>query len=297
MQIRAFAWIGNLATTVLALAALAHAQTSRGTVTGTVLDASGAVVGGAHLILMGTETGLRLPTESNEAGVYRFDAVDPGVYDLTVAHPGFKSYAAIRIAVEANRVTTRDPHLEVGTVEASVEVNGESSELLMKDSPLRGGNFRSREIRDLPLVSSNPLSLARMLPGTTEASGSQVWSNVASPGAGFAINGQRPRGNNYMLDGTENNSAYFSGEDQIFAIADAIEEVSVQTGNFGAEFGRAGGGVFNVVTKSGTNHLHGTLLWRYQSQRLIRFPTSTGLLAFRSPSSATIFTDSPWVVL
>jgi hypothetical protein len=70
-----------------------------------------------------------------------------------------------------------------------------------------------------------------------------------------------------MLDGTENNSVYLSGEDQIFAIADAIEEVSVQTGNFGAEFGRASRGVFNVVTKSGTNHLHGTLLWRNQSQR------------------------------
>ena len=146
-------------------------------------------------------------------------------------------------------------------------MNGQSSELLVKDSPLRGGNFQPRDVRDLPLIFSNPLSLTRVLPGVTEASGSQVWSNMASPGAGFAINGQRPRGNNYMLDGTENNSAYLSGEDQIFAIADAIEEVSVQTGNFGAEFGRAGGGVFNVVTKSGTNQFHGNLLWRYQSQR------------------------------
>jgi hypothetical protein len=205
LQIRAFAWIRNLTTTVLAFTALAHAQTSRGTVTGTVLDPSGAVVPGARLILTGTETGLRLPTESNEAGVYRFDAVDPGVYGLTVAHPGFKSYVAIGIAVEATRVTTHDPYLEVGAAEASVEVSGESSAILTKDSPLRGGNFQSRELRDLPLVSSNPLSLARMLPGATEASGSQVWSNVASPGAGFAINGQRPRGNNYMLDGTENN--------------------------------------------------------------------------------------------
>src|SRR5262249_38726316 len=74
-------------------------------------------------------------------------------------------------------------------------------------------------------------------------------------------------GNNYMLDGTENNEVWMSGEEQVFTIADAVEEVSVQTGNFGVEFGRAGGGVFNVVTKSGTNDLHGTLLWRYQSQR------------------------------
>src|SRR5262249_28285168 len=182
-----------------------------------------------------------------------------------VSLPGFRTYLSTRVGVEANRATTIDPTLEVGAAETTVEVNGEASEILIKDSPLRGGDFQPREIRDLPLVSLNPLSLARTLPGATEASGSTVWS--ASPGAGFSINGQRPRGNNYMLDGTENNSAYVSGEDQTFAIADAVEEVSVQTGNFGVEFGRAGGGVFNVVTKSGTNNLHGTLLWRYQSQR------------------------------
>jgi len=251
----------------LAFIATAHCQTSRGTVTGTVLDSSGAVISGAKVALTSRDTGIRLIARGNEAGGYRFDAVDLGIYDLQVMHPGFRTYLGAAIHVEANRVTTVDPRLEVGVPETSIEVNAESSELLVKDSSLRGGNFQSREVRDLPLVSSNPLSLARMLPGATEASGSQVWSNFASPGAGFAINGQRPRGNNYMLDGTENNSAYYSGEDQVFSIADAIEEVSVQTGSFGAEFGRAGGGVFNVVTKSGTNQLHGTLLWRYQSQR------------------------------
>lgn len=250
-----------------AFIAAAHCQTSRGTLTGIVLDSSGAAVNGANVTLTNEQTGIRLSTASNQAGVYRLDAVDPGVYSLQIERPGFRAYTGNKIRVEANRVTTIDPRLELGAAETRIEVSAPSSEPLVKDSPLRGGNFQAREVRDLPLISSNPLSLARLLPGATEASGSQVWSNLASPGAGFAINGQRPRGNNYMLDGAENNSAYLSGEDQIFAIADAIEEVSVQTGNFGAEFGRAGGGVFNVVTKSGANHLHGTLLWRYQSQR------------------------------
>jgi hypothetical protein len=252
---------------LLMLAGVAYGQTSRGTVTGTVQDPSGAAVASAQVALTGIDRGVRLSTVSNDTGVYRFDAVDPGAYELKVAHPGFQAYVASGIAVEANRVATVDPRLTVGGAESRIEVNAESSELLVKDSPLRGGNFQPREVRDLPLVSLNPLSLARILPGATEASGSQVWSGPTSSGAGFSINGQRPRGNNYMLDGTENNAAYVSGEDQVFAIADAVEEVSVQTGNFGAEFGRAGGGVFNVVTKSGTNNLHGTLLWRYQSQR------------------------------
>ncbi len=256
---------------LLTLAVAAYAQTSRGTVTGTVLDASGSVVAGASVTLTGVETGVRLSTGSNDSGVYRFDAVDLGVYRINVAHAGFRTYLGSGIGVEANRVTTLDPRLEVGAAETRIEVSAESSEILIKDSPLRGGNFQPREVRDLPLTGLNPLSLARTLPGATEASGSRIWGGGTATGGnnggGFSINGQRPRGNNYMLDGTENNDVWLSGAEQVFTIADAVQEVSVQTGNFGVEFGRAGGGVFNVVTKSGTNNLHGTLLWRYQSQR------------------------------
>jgi hypothetical protein len=255
---------------LLALAVVTHAQTSRGTLTGTILDPTGAVIGGAHVTITDVDTGIRLSTDSNDAGVYRFDAVDLGIYDLHVTHPGFRAYVATGIGVEANRATTVDPRLEVGAAESRIEVNAGSSEILVKDSPLRGGNFQPREVRDLPMISMNPLSLARSLPGATEASGSRVWGGTTGGvinGGGFSINGQRPRGNNFMLDGTENNDVDFTGEEQIFTIADAVEEVSVQTGNFGVEFGRAGGGVFNLVTKSGTNSLHGTLLWRYQSQR------------------------------
>ena len=266
---RTFTW--KLAVVCVACACVALSQTSRGTVTGTVLDPSGAVIAGARVALTGVETGGRLSTDSNDAGVYRFDAVDLGVYELQVTLPGFRSYLGTGINVEANRVTTVDPRLEVGAAETRIEVSGESSEILIKDSPLRGGNFQPREVRDLPLTGLNPLSLARTLPGATEASGSRVYGGGTATGGnnggGFSINGQRPRGNNYMLDGTENNDVWLSGAEQVFTIADAVQEVSVQTGNFGVEFGRAGGGVFNVVTKSGTNNLHGTLLWRYQSQR------------------------------
>ena len=94
---------------ILSLALAAHAQTSRGTVTGTVLDPTGAVVAGAHVSLTGVETGVKLTTASNDAGVYRFDAVDLGVYELQATHPGFRTYAGSGIRVEANRATTFDP--------------------------------------------------------------------------------------------------------------------------------------------------------------------------------------------
>jgi Carboxypeptidase regulatory-like domain len=160
---------------LMVFAFAAHAQTSRGTVTGSVLDPSGAVIGGAHVTLTGVETGVQLSTDSNEAGVYRFDAVDLGVYVLTLTQPGFATYVGTEINVEANRTTTVDPRLELGAAETRIEVRTESSEILTRDSPLRGGNFQPQEVRDLPLTSLNPLSLARTLPGATEASGSRVW--------------------------------------------------------------------------------------------------------------------------
>src|SRR5258705_5464626 len=207
--------IGKFLALVLISAVAAQAQTSRGTVTGTVLDPSGAVIGAAQVSMTGVETGVRLSTKSNDAGVYRFDAVDLGTYELTVGHPGFRTYSATRIGVEANRVTTLDPRLELGAAETRIEVSGESSEILIRDSPLRGGNFQPREARNLPLISLNPLSLARTLPGATESSGSRVWgggtASGVNNGGGFSINGQRPRGNNYMLDGTENNDVAFTG--------------------------------------------------------------------------------------
>jgi hypothetical protein len=259
----------NLLAAFLAIVLAAHAQTSRGTVTGTVFDPTEAVIANARVTLTGIETGVKLSTASNDAGVFRFDAVDLGAYQLQVQHPGFKSFLGTGINVEANRVTTFDPRLEVGAAETRIEVNGESSELLIKDSPLRGGNFQPREVRDLPLPLLNPLSLAGTLPGATEAAGSttNVTGGAGKAGVMFSINGQRPRGNNFMLDGTDNNDVWLTGQEQGFTIADAVEEVSVQTGNFGVEFGRAGGGVFNLITKSGTNDLHGTLLWCFQSQR------------------------------
>jgi len=144
-------------------------------------------------------------------------------------------------------------------------VTAEGGAPLIQATPARGGNFLSSEVRNLPLVALNPISLARTLPGAIELPGTFLYGK--GPESSFSVNGQRFRGNNYLLDSTENNDIVRTGIAQPFNMADAVEEVSVQTGNFGVEFGRASGGIFNVVTKSGTNSLHGTLLWRFQSQR------------------------------
>src|SRR5207245_7111200 len=103
-------------------------------------------------------------------------------------------------------------------------VNAGTDELLLKDSPLRGGNFQSREISRLPLRALNPISLAGTLPGAVSPSGSTTYGN-GDLATQFAVNGQRPRGNNYLLDGTDNNDLSFTGTAQPFNIADAVQEV------------------------------------------------------------------------
>lgn len=253
--------------TIASLAMPAQSQSSRGSVGGTVTDASGAVIPDAKVELTNQKSGVMRSTTTNADGIYRFEAVDPGLFDLKIGKAGFNAYSKLGINVEGNRTTTVDVKLDVGNSETVVKVNAETDELLLKDFPLRGANFQPGEVSRLPLESLNPISLARTLPGAVSPLGSTTYG-IGDQATQFAVNGQRPRGNNYLLDGTDNNDLSFTGTAQAFNIADAVQEVSVQTSNFGAEFGRAGGAVFNVITKSGTNEYHGTLFWQYGSQVL-----------------------------
>ena len=258
----------RLVISLLAIASVAlpaRPQTSRGSVAGTVTDVSGAVVPDAAVELTNKASVVKRATTTNAVGIYRFDAVDLGLFDVKISKAGFNVFLELGISVEGNRTTTVDVKLQVGSNETVVKVNAETDELLLKDSPLRGGNFQSREGSRLPLRALNPISLAGTLPGAVLPSGSTTYG-IGDQATQFAINGPRPRGNNYLLDGTDNNDLSFTGTAQPFNVADAVQEVSVQTSNFGTEFGRAGGAVFNVITKSGTNEFHGTILWQYGSQ-------------------------------
>jgi hypothetical protein len=240
----------------------AQAQTSRGTVTGTVLDSSGGVIPSSVVELTNVDTGVVRTTTTNGAGIYRFDAVDLGMYRIKISIQGFKTFLHESFPVEANRTVTIDATLEPGGIEAIVEVTSTSETSLAKDAPLLGGSISGNELIRLPFTWGEPHQ-AVLLPGTVLAPfGNANFGHSVD----YSVNGQRPRGNNYMLDGTDNNWVMGGGTAQTFGMLDAIQESSVQTGNFGVEFGRAGGGVFNLITKSGTNKFHGTLSWRLLSQ-------------------------------
>lgn len=249
---------------LLAVSAPAFAQTSRGTVTGAVTDPQGAIIQGATAELKNTLTNQTRTGTTNGSGIYRFDAVDLGIYDLKISGQGFKAHTSKGIEIQANRTATFDAQLETGGAEVIVEVNAGTEEILQKSDAVRGGNFNFKEISKISLADQNPYEITRLLPGVILPTGTSNFGNRAS--SGFSINGSRPRGNNYLLDGTENNDISVTGPAFSLQNEDAVAEVSLQTGIFSAEFGRAGGGVFNQVTKSGTNQFHGTARELYFSQ-------------------------------
>lgn len=277
-----------IAVMLFVMSAPVFAQTSRGTVTGTVTDPQGAIIQGATAELKNTLTNQTRTATTNDAGIYRFDAVDLGVYDVKISAQGFKSFTAKGIEIQANRIATFDARLETGGTDVVVEVNAGTEEILQKSDAVRGGNFNAREISRLSLPNLNPYEIARIgLPGVVLPTGSSTFGNSGS--SQFAINGQRPRGNNYLIDGTENNDISVTGPAVTLNNQDAVAELSAQTSNFSAEFGRAGGGVFNQVTKSGTNQFHGTARELYLSQNFNATTNGQRLSGLHAPP---VFTEN-----
>jgi outer membrane receptor protein involved in Fe transport len=261
MSVKTISLLLVLAAIALGATSIA-AQTSRGTVTGIVTDPQDQVVSGADVELKNPLTNVSRTTTTNDAGLYRFDAVDLGNYEVIIRAKGFKTSSTAGVASQANRITTVDVKMEVGTQEETVNVNAGVGELLQTSEPVRGGNFNAAQVQSLPSANLNPYDLGRLLPGVTTNLGGASFGNASQ----FSVNGQRPRGNSYLIDGTENNDISVTGPATQINNDDAVAEVSIQTGLFSAEFGRAGGGLFNVITKGGTNDFHGSVRWLLQSQ-------------------------------
>ena len=247
-----------LMVSILAVGALA--QTSRGTVNGTVTDPTGAVISGASVVLTNTATTVSRSTVANNEGFYRFDAVDLGTYTIKVTAQGFGAILKSGIVVSAGLTSTVDAQLSPGTQEVSVDVTAETGALLQTEAPVRGGAIDATRIVELPIATRNPVSLALTLPGVST---NRFGFGVAT----FSVNGGRGRSNNFLIDGTENNDISVAGQGFQIKNPDAVQEVSVQTSNYDAEFGRAGGAVVNTVTRAGTNQIHGTASWQYDSTR------------------------------
>src|SRR5438093_7948673 len=240
--------------------AVATGQTSRGTVSGLVTDPTGAIVAGANVELKNESTVVSRMTTSNEAGLYSFEAVDLGRYDLTVEVAGFGEFVFRGFEVRAGLVPTVDAKLALATgVPTTIDVTANVGTLVQSQVPIRGGSIDAVRIEEMPVASRNATDLALNLPGVVpnRAGGRGVRT--------YIVNGARNRSNNFLLDGTENNDISVAGQGFQINNPDAVQEVSVQTSNFDSEFGRAGGAVINIITKSGTNEFHGAASYMLDS--------------------------------
>jgi outer membrane receptor protein involved in Fe transport len=256
MKIRAL----MLMVAMLGLSLAVSAQSSRGTVSGTVTDPTGAVISGATVTLTNIATTVERTTVTNDEGFYRFDAIDPGNYSIKFTASGFGEVVKTNVPVQGGQTQEVNAPLAPGGQQITVDVTAEGTALLQTEAPVRGGNIETRRITELPYVGRNPVALALTLPG--------VSTNRGSQGVGtFSVNGARGRSNNFLIDGTENNDISVAGQGFQIGNPDAVQEVSIQTSNFDAEYGRAGGAVVNVITKGGTNDFHGTVSFLYDTMR------------------------------
>ncbi len=251
-----------LVLSVLLIANLAMAQTEVGQVTGTVLDPSGARVPKATVSLRSVATGLVRKVESNEAGLYLIPGVMPGNYELTAEAPGFSKYSQAVVVAVGARVGV-DIRMEVGRAETVVQVTEAAGQVNVETQTL-ATVVGSRSIEELPTLTRNPYDLVATAGNVTE-------DGAYGRGAGYTINGLRSASTGILLDGAANNDE-FSASVGMSVPLDSVQEFSVLTNNFTAEFGRAAGGVVNVATKSGTNEYHGTL---YEFNRVSRLASNT----------------------
>lgn len=245
---------------LLSLSLTASGQTSRGTVSGIISDPTGAVIPSATIALISNETYVSRTTVSNDEGVYRFDAVDLGTYAVNITATNFVPVTRAGLIVSANQISSVDAQLSPSGPQIMMAITADAGTSLQTEAPVRGGNINVRQITELPFASRNPAELALTLPGVS----SNRFSFAVST---FSVNGARGRSNNFLIDGTENNDIGFAGQGSQISNPDAVAEVSVQSSNYDAEFGRAGGAVINVITRSGGNDPHGTLSYLLDSTR------------------------------
>jgi hypothetical protein len=264
LQARAWVYV-CLAVLLLLCGSMANAQTFRGTILGTVTDSSGAAIGGATVTVKNTGTGLTRTVTTSDDGTYSVPELPIGNYSVTVEHAGFKTAVVSGLVVEVAAERRADVTLQPGELAQKIEVSGEELPQVESTNNVLGGIVESKVVTNLPVNGRDYQKLIYLVPGVA-GSPDQITDSPGSYGV-FSVNGARGRSNNFLLDGTDMNDGYRNdpaiNEAGVFGTpatilpVEAIAELRVAS-NFEAEYGRSAGAVINVVTKSGTNTLHGS---------------------------------------
>lgn len=243
---------------VLFYSALIFGQVTGGAVTGTVSDANGAVVPNVTIKLTDKARGQVFTTQTTDTGSFQYPNLAVGQYTITIEQAGFEKVTK-ELTVSLNQTVTVDTTLQVEGSQNIVNVVAGGDLLVQTDTSQVGKSFQTRGVQDLP-NAGNINSLAALAPNVLP---NPVGLATGTP----VIGGVRPRGNTFNVDGVDNDDPSVTGP-VTAPIQDAVEEFSLLQNNFNAEFGAGAGGQFNTVTKSGTNHYHGSVFTYIDSQKL-----------------------------
>lgn len=248
----------RFATLALASAFLLPAQTSLGTITGTVIDQNGAGVPGVQIIVTGVSTNLKYSGSSSSDGTYTVGQLPVGGYTLDATAAGFKTYKQTNINIEVAQRLRIDVRLDVGAVTESINVSAEIPRIQTEDSTL-GTTVERKRIEELPLNGRHVFNLVKIVAGVQPRfNNTDGFAEIANQGfSQIRINGGPAYGNQFFLDGSVN-TAPVHNEIAVVPMSDAVEEFRVETNALKAEYGQTSGGVINVVTKMGTNEFHGS---------------------------------------
>lgn len=239
-----------------------YAQTSNGTVIGAVTDASGGAVVGAKVTVTSVETGATRQAITNQEGAYRIESVLPGTYSVTGSAAGYSSTTNNGLVVPGTTIVTANLVLQVGQTSQVVQVTADNTNLNTDNAEI-SGTLSALEINNLPVETLNPYELALTLPGVTA-----VTQGAEGNGVSFDVGGDRPRGNNFLIEGQDNNDAGITGQGLQPENLQAYAEVKVLEDNYTAEYGHGAGSVSNLILKSGTNQFHGAVYERADNSSL-----------------------------
>ncbi len=262
----------NLLQAIVLLLALltsgaAWAQTSNGILVGSVTDPTGAVVPKATVSAVSAQYGTSRQTQSDSVGTYHIESLQQGIYTVTISAPGFRPLNVTGVVINGSLTTTINGKLELGVEQQTVEVQATALQSIDTQSGKLGEDIAPVEIRELPYGSFNPAELAMTLPGVHDVpagtsgggyTGGVINTSVEN-GVVFSVNGTRPRSNNFLIDGQDDNDYTITGQAYQPSNYGAIQEVAILTNAYSAEYGRGGGSVTNYIYKSGTNNFHGNL--------------------------------------
>ncbi|MGI8743086.1 MAG: carboxypeptidase regulatory-like domain-containing protein [Bryobacteraceae bacterium] len=245
----------------------AGAQTITGSVTGTVIDSSGAVVANAKITAVNTGTNLNYTAQTNNTGIYNLRFLPAGSYTLAAEIAGFKKAVVPVFQLDVDQTARVDLTLEVGEITQSVEITAVAP-ILQTESAQTGDVITAAKAESLPLNGRNFVSLTLLVPGSITPNPASV-SSATRFGAGGRpyVNGNREQTNSYLVDGVNVNES-LADRVGYSPNVDALEEIKVLTGNAPAEFGNASGAVVNMTLKSGTNEFHGSVFEFLRNDKL-----------------------------